>query len=260
MKIMMNLSRTNFAALLTIGLALTSIQPDAIAGQRPISDFLSRQGKFCFQFDANGFVDCAAAEYKDDTTGGGCFLFIPPVADYSGWSDPKSARRASFDYAGLANAALGGRLGTTMDGSIDEIAQPDGSVIVKVQLHTRNALAFAVDGFDFNGPLLFGQRVAEILAGAEASEGSCSLNVVFRNAAAGAPLPDLEDLLFCRFGDLLFISFVGQADGALATGQSGQLQVTQKGLVAPFGKANPRSRVALDAFPVEHILVQATGK
>ena len=260
MKIMINLSRADFAALLALGLALAWAQPAAIAGQRPISDFLSRQGRFCVQLDANGFVDCAGGEYRDDTTGGGCFLFIPPVANYSGWSDPKSARSAAFDYAGLANAALGGRLGTTMDGSIDEIAQPDGSAIVKIQLQTRNALAFAVDGFDFNGPLLFGQRVPEILAGGEASVGSCSLNVVFRNATVGAPLPDLEDLLFCRFGDLLFISFVGQADGVLATGQSGQLQVTEKGLIAPFGQANPHSRVAFDAFPVEHILVQATGK
>jgi len=108
------------------------------------------------------------------------------VADYLGWSDPKSVTSAAFDYAGLANVALGGRLGTTIDGSINEIAQPDGSAIVRVELHTHNALAFAVQGFDFNGPLLFGNRVAEILAGAQASVGSCSLNMVFRNPRRSA--------------------------------------------------------------------------
>jgi hypothetical protein len=260
MKTRMTINRTNLAALIAVWLTFNTVQPNAIAGQRPISDFLSRQGKFCVQLDANGNVDCAAGQYLDDTTGGGCFLFVPQVADYLGWSDPKSAISAAFDYAGLANEALRGALGTTMDGSINEVAQPDGSVIVKVELRTRNALAFAVDGFDFNGPLLFGQRVAEIQAGAEASVGSCSLNLIFRNPAAGAPLPDIEDLLFCRFGDLVFISFVGQADGVLANSQSGRLEVTQKGLIATFGKADPHSRVALDAFPAEHILIQATGK
>ena len=260
MKVNFTISRVKLAALFGGALILTSLATDAIAAQRPISDFLSRQGKFCLQLDANGFVDCDASHYTDDTTSGGCFLFIPPVANYSGWSDPKSVTSASFDYAGLANAALGGRLGTTMDGSIDEITQPDGSVIVKVVLHTRNAMAFAVQGFDFNGPLLFGNRVAEILGGAEASVGSCSLNVVFRNPAPGAPLPDLEELLICRFGDLLSIAFVGQANGALANGQPGSLQVTQIGLIAAYGKANPHSRVALDAFPAEHIVIQAIGR
>jgi hypothetical protein len=260
MKTKMTINKTTRAALIAAGVALSLLQPNAIAGSRPISDFLSRQGKFCIQLNNDGSVDCSASHYTDNTTSGGCFLFIPPVADYNGWSDPKSATSASFDYAGLANAALGGSLGTTMDGSIDEVAQPDGSVIVKVELHTRNALAFAVQGFDFNGPLLFGNRVPEIQNGAEASVGSCSLHVVFRNSAPGALLPEVEELLFCRFGDLLFISFVGQANGTLATGQPGQLQVTQTGLIAPFGKANPHSRVALDAFPAEHILIHPTGK
>ena len=58
----------------------------------------------------------------------------------------------------------------------------------------------------------------------------------------------------------LFISFVGQADGAWANGQSGLLQVTQKGLITVYGEANPHSRVALDAFPAEHILINVTGK
>jgi hypothetical protein len=121
-------------------------------------------------------------------------------------------------------------------------------------------MVFAVQGFDFNGPLLFGQRAADILAGAQASLGSCSFNVVFRNPAPGAPLPDIEELLLCRFADVIFISFVGQSDGLLANGQPGRLDVTQKGLLQAFAHANPNSRVALDAFPAEHINVQAVGQ
>src|SRR5215467_9688011 len=177
----------SLTAFLAAGLGLVSIQPAAIAGERPISDFLSRQGKFCFQLTTNGFIDCARSHYVASTTNGGCFLFVPPAADYAGWTDPKSATSAAFDYAGLADAALGGRLGTTIQGSINEIPQADGSAIVKVVLHTQNAMAFAVEGFDFTGPLIFGHRVAEIMNGAKASVGSCTLRVVFRSPAPGAP-------------------------------------------------------------------------
>src|SRR5580765_2886327 len=167
----------SIAGLLPI-ICLNLAQPSAIAGSRPISDFLAKQGKFCIQLDSNGFIDCAASHYVTDTTAGGCLLFVPPVANYNGWSDP-TGTSASFDYAGLADAALGGRLGTAMSGSINETAQADGTAIVKVVLHTQNALAFAVQGFDFNGPLLFGNRVTEVLAGAPPSIGSCTLKVVF---------------------------------------------------------------------------------
>jgi len=255
-----HLLRASTFSVMLLAAGLGPWAESASAGQRRIGDFLSRQGKFCNQLDANGFVDCVASHYVEDTTSGGCFLFIPPVADYTGLSDPKAAISASFDYAGLANAKLGGSLGTTMDGSIDEVPQADGSVIVHVVLHTQNAMAFAVQGFDFNGPLLFGHRAAEILAGAEASLGSCTLKLVFHNPAPGAPLPDAEELLFCRGADLVFFYFIGQSDGALANGQPGQLQVTQTGLIATSAKANPKSRVAFDAFPAEHIIVQGTGR
>jgi hypothetical protein len=160
----------------------------------------------------------------------------------------------------LADAALSGRLGTTMDGTINEIPQADGSAIVKVVLHTRNAMTFAVEGFDFNGPLLFGNRVAEILEGAPPSVGSCTLTLTFRNSAPGADLPDMEELFACRFADLIFISFVGRSDGLLANGHSGRLEVTQKGLLHAYAHANANSRVGLDAFPAEHILIRATGR
>ena len=92
------------------GLSLGVTQANLIAAQRPVSDFLSRQGKFCLQLGADGNFDCSASTYVTDTTGGGCFQFIPPVANYMGWSDPKGTS-ASFDYAGLADIALGRFIG-----------------------------------------------------------------------------------------------------------------------------------------------------
>jgi len=86
--------RATRVMLLTVGIGTWA--GIAMSGQRPISDFLSRQSKFCVQLDANGFDDCTASHYVADTTGGGCFLFIPPVADYTGLSDPKAGLSASF--------------------------------------------------------------------------------------------------------------------------------------------------------------------
>jgi hypothetical protein len=205
-------------------LSLMALAHPVDAGQRPISDFLSRQGKFCLQFDANGFLDCSVNHYVSDTTVGGCVLFTPPGANFTGWTDPRAAAGASFDYAGLNDVALGGILGTTMDGSIDEVLQADGRVIVQVVLHTHRALTFAVASeVDFtSSPLLFGHRAAEVLAGAQPSLGSCTLKLVFRNPAPGAPLPDIEELFFCRFADFLSIYFVGQSDGILPNGKPGR--------------------------------------
>jgi hypothetical protein len=251
---------TSLAAILLAPL-LSLSTPSASAAQRPISDFLSRQGKFCLQFDANGFLDCSVNHYVTDTTSGGCLLFTPPGANFTGWTDPQAGTGASFDYAGLNNVALGGSLGTTMDGSIDEVLQADGTVIVHVVLHTQRALAFAVASEDdfAGGLLLFGHRAAEVQAGAQPSLGSCTLKLVFRNPAPGAPLPDITELGYCRFADLLSLYFVGQSDGILQTGKPGRLEVTETGLLAIAAKANPHSRVALDAFPAEHIHIQQTG-
>ena len=38
------------------------------------------------------------------------------------------------------------------------------------------------------------------------------------------------------------------------------VHVTETGLLTTSGLANPHSRVALDAFPAEHIDIQPTGK
>src|SRR6266567_8818288 len=78
-------------------------QTNAHAAQRPLSDFLSRQGTYCIILDGNGNYDCAAGGYGG---GSGCFLYLPPFPNYLDWTDPASQSSVSFDYAGLVNAAL----------------------------------------------------------------------------------------------------------------------------------------------------------
>lgn len=224
----------------------------ASAGQRPISDFLTRQGTYCL-----------------DDGSGGCLLFVPPAGNFLGWSDPKTAYFTAFDYAGIANAYVGGAFGTTMSGTVDERPLPDGRAEVSVVLQTRNALAWASSAAnDFPGPILFGHLLSEVLAGAEPVLGSCTLQVRFINTAPGAPLPDLIQLLFVPEASqaLEFLAFSAEARGGLRAafgvpeGTAGVLQTRQSGLVKVAGIANSNSRVARDAFPAEKVVIQKAGK
>jgi hypothetical protein len=154
--------------------------------QRPISDFLSTQGTYCI-----------------DDGAGGCFLFVPPVANYVGWGDAKRIVAASVDYAGLADAyiesASGGQvsLGTSFSGAVRETTNADGTADVTVDLHARNALLFVLGNFDFaGGPLVLGHRAPEVAAGAPPGLADLEFHLSFTNTAPGAPLPDLIQLFF----------------------------------------------------------------
>lgn len=157
--------------------------PDAPDAKRPLSDWLDAQGTYCV----------------DDGLGG-CILFEPPVANYLAWTDPARNRIGSFDYAGLANQYIidngGTSLGTTMKGSLTEKALPDGRAAVSVNLKTKNALTFVADGLDFGGPLLFGYRPEEVLAGATPALCNGTFKLKFINTAPGAPMPDFMQLAF----------------------------------------------------------------
>jgi len=132
------------------------------------------------QTDSQGNIDCAASSHG----GIGCFLFTPPVLNQLGWTDPAASLFVLVDYAGLANQYLGGALGTTMDGSVSEEPLADGRADVTVLVHTKNALTWAVAGFDSaNGPLLFGHRAQDVAGGADAALGESTLQLRFINTA-----------------------------------------------------------------------------
>lgn len=219
---------------------------------RPISDFVSTQGTFCI-----------------DDGMGGCFLFVPPIANFVGISDPNKNISMSMDYAGLANSSIvangGASLGTATSGTIIERPLPDGRAEVQVLLHTTNALTWVIDGGDFgNGPLLFGNRAPDVLGGADAALGDSFLQVVFNNTAPGSPLPDLIQLLAAPEAgqDIISIAFRGRADGMLHAafgvpeGTPGRADTTQSGILfrGPFKGATA------DGFPAEHIDLHVVGR
>lgn len=118
------------------------------AVQRPIEDFLVNQGTYCFP-----------NPYPPPP----CLLFVPPIQNFMGWSDPQRNLLASVDYAGLADqwitAHTGGAItfGTRFSGGILERPLPDGRAAVTVRLFTHNALCWVVEGDNFaTSPLVFG--------------------------------------------------------------------------------------------------------
>lgn len=239
---------------------------------RPIDDFVKEQGTYCI-----------------DDGEGGCILFVPPVKNFAGWDNIKDdtnppplelVRLASIDYAGLANAYIESAsgstisLGTTTDGIITERGLPDGRAVVKIRLHTKNALTWIVrptedpNDNDFaSGPLLFGVRAPDVLGGANPALGDSFLKLVFINTAPGDPMPDLLQLFIepKEGQEPISISFHAQADGELreafgvADGTPGRAVVAQTGLFATAFKTEFKGALA-DGFPAELINLKVVGK
>ncbi len=252
-------------AWVTIGLAFLTASAmlcaDANAGTRPFSDWLDNQGKFCPDPPIFGCVATSGSWLPISP----CCLFVPPVANFFGWTNNAvgqgqitPTRLASVDYAGLAEsyvrAASGGTrsLGTQVSGTVSEQPQADGTALVTVTVHTRNALCWVVDNTanteGFRGPLLFGFRAPEVLAGAQPALGTSNMKVVFTNSAPGAPLPDLA---FVSFKSL---SLWASASGPLRSlfgvpeGTQGQMIVIQQGYFATSFQG-----AMVDGFPAEQI-------
>ncbi len=226
------------AAGLILGLAALVAPTQACAYERPIEDFLSAQGTF----------------FPGETIS---------------WTDPfatDGANLAFWDYAGVANtllmAAGGPDLGTKISGQIKETPLPDGRAEVHIILQTRNALALAglwdfVDPSTWPGTLLFGHTWQQVLAGAPAALGDCTLELRFINTAPLAPLPDLFEIMLAPDPQVvLFFGARARAVGPLADGSTGRLETTQTGLIA----ASPQKPPLFDSYPVEHILLKKLGK
>lgn len=156
--------------------------PAAVTARRPIEEFVAAQGTFCF-----------------DDGAGGCLLFEPPLQNFLGQSDPARDLAGAVDYAGIANQYIidngGTSLGTTFSGTIIENPMPDGRADVRVILRTRNALTWAGEGVNFTGPLLFGYKVLDVMAGEQPAVCNSTFRVRFINTAPGAPMPDLLQLV-----------------------------------------------------------------
>jgi hypothetical protein len=235
----------------TAALALATVQ-------RPIGDFLSAQGKFC---------------YPDD---GGCLLFVPPDPNFLGWTndlDSKVILFAGVDYAGLANAYTGNK--PELTGTVSERPMKDGRAEVTVLLHTKNANAWVIK-LDLSGDVyaqiankgtLFGHRPRDVLTGAGQALANTFLQVRFINTKPGDPLPDLVQLADPMLitdprQKLEFIAFSANATGPLTAlfgvseNTPGACTIVQTGLSMTEGKG-----LALqDAFPAEDVSLRVIGK
>ena len=238
---------------------------------RPIEDFLDRQGKFCLDITFAGSYEDQVVDGNfigNCSTGEPPLLFVPPIANFLGNSDPDKLRSASVDYAGLADYWAGGAFGTTFSGTVIEHVLADGRAWVEVSLSTDNALTWVVDGLDFNGPLLFGSRAPEAADGADSALGRSHYSVKFINTAAGADLPDLIQLAFFPEAgqELISIKNNNQARGPLtanfgvAEGTPGSTHGVQVGLFGnpQCGADSPSALV--DCFPAEKIFLKAKRK
>jgi hypothetical protein len=195
--------------------------------QRPIQDFLLRQGTYC---------------YKD---GDLCRLLAPPVANMISFASNEQGLIVSVDYAALASDFIarnsGGRitLPTKIQGEIVEKILPykQGS-LVTIELTGSGVATYATRGDLQNVPLVFGRTVMEVLGGEAPALASISMRIVYRSAMAGAPIPDLVGLIAdpAPGEQLLSIAIHAEADGLMAAGSGvpvdtrGHLSIDQPGL------------------------------
>lgn len=248
--------------------AATAAASASAAVQRPIEDFVARQGTYCVLMG-----------------GTECVLFEPPVANILGWIKIKDGvrRYARVDFAGLADRYLGGALGTTFAGGITERPLPDGRAEVTVRLHTRNALAWVwgravlPGGFGPNHRL-WGHTATEVAAGAAPALVDSDFTVVFLSPAMGAPMPDLTQFSFdatyagARVREAIVTHGLGEltADAeALGVGPAGpaELVVHQLGLFEVYANvAEDRDPLPNDGgiwnggWPVELLNLVPVGR
>jgi hypothetical protein len=235
--------------------------------KRPLSDFLDAQGSTtCFTPPARAQLGWGTGLNKTN----GVANLTPP-------------RFALIDYTGLEGKYLkdnGFDVGTTVSGTVSERPLADGRALVTVDLHTKNALGWALqDQNDFNtDPPVFGSRVSDVRSGKPPALGDAHFNAVFANTAPGAPLPDLvciqaafcSDLKPCPTGfELENMSIQASITGLLHApalpdpvswpeGAAGRLAVQQLILIhaaAQNGGSGPLS----DASPVEAIDLKPIG-
>lgn len=201
-------------------------------------------------------------------------IYIPPVPDYWGWTAPPPGVKTpapsyvggnggSCDYAGLANGWLVENgypdLGTAFSGSVTTRSLADGRMLVRVELRTVNALAFAFrittpEFGDFAvDPLIFGARAQDVLAGtAPPALGECHASFAWKQMPG--PLVDFNHAWDQPGFEIVDISFRANARGLLADGRPGHLIISETG----FGRIG--NGAMADGFPAEFVEVRPTGK
>lgn len=200
-----------------------------------------------------------------------------------GWTAPASGVKTpassyvggnsgSCDYAGLANKWLveNGHesLGTSVSGSVTKSLLSDGRILVKVELHTVNALTWGMRittpnyGYFAIDPLIFGARAEDVLKGATPGIGECHASFAWKQN----PGP-LVDFTYAAFNtvpgfEIVNMSFRANATGPLTElagygpdGTVSRLIISETGFFRTTFKG-----ATVDAFPAEFVEVRAIGQ
>ena len=191
-----------------------------------------------------------------------------PIQDFVGaqitttpWTEPATGNSIFVDYANRVNSTANLGLPTAFKGKVTEQAMADGRARVHVVLHTTDAYTTASQG---GVGFVFGSSTGEIVGGAEPALANSTLTVEFINTAPGAPMPNLQNLIFFPLAgqEVLKISFEATAKGPLRAlfgvpaGTPGMAHTTQRGLYSvPGGGAG-----IADNFPAEKITIKKIGK
>lgn len=210
---------------------------NASAGtQRPISDFVTVQGKHCIQGTSTS------------TSTSDCYLFAPPTNNYLVWYSQAQNVTALVDYAGIvdqwvqehstaSSSTSSGTysLGTQTYGTVTEQPMSDGRVQVTVELRTLHANITIYEGSDpRTGRPMFGYRPEVLVDGMRSPAlGEAYLRLTFINTAPGMPLPDLVQLLKSPEPGQMLISsefrFEGEGEARDASGRRGRAHVVLTG-------------------------------
>jgi hypothetical protein len=179
-----------------------------------------------------------------------------------GWSDPYTSPLAFIfvDYAGRWANFLG--LDTTVEGTVKERVQRDGTTLVSVQVHLTDALCYGLVG----GQLVFGHTIPQLHAdpALDAGLATCNFKLDFiSNLPPGSPLPSLTAIPNSRLVKLqitaeaigTFRAASGYPEGTPATAQ-----VTEVGLYSVPSKGAGAPGTRNDYFPAEHVHFEPIGE
>lgn len=187
--------------------------------QRSLEEFLAAQGTLC----------APGGGTNADGTPSGCVSLLPWIADMVAFcDDPNEAGLAVcmvLDYAGIANRQLGDRASTRYSGSIRERVLPDGRALLSINLHTRNAVTFAVlvdyahPETDVTAPPILGHQLPALLAdpSLEPTYGDINFRIDLVMPEPGMPLPDLVEIFHAEPGgiEVIHMTVTASAVGPL---------------------------------------------
>jgi hypothetical protein len=190
------------------------------------------------------------------------FLDAQIPAQQQFWSDPVNGALLGFDAFGKRNEALGLNLPTSISGGVTIRDLGDGTELVTVDIHTKDAVCF---GF-INAIPAFGRSPAEIAGGASPSLGDAHIQIGFTQPAGdplqtwnviafGGPpifLQTVKTSIICQNGEL-------RAGSGFPDGTPGFAQTTQVGLLSTGVPAGCPPEKDADCFPAERIQFTPNG-